>query len=305
MRTLRILALVCTVFVLTLKTGAQNNNQPVLTKTNGSGELASPLKFLAPGTNITAGTNIHLDTNASGKLRINSTASGGGGVASNGNQFGASAELTLKAGARQTNANFHGAGTNHADYHVEGALVAADLQATGLLEDYALIADVGGAIANSVTTSTELGWLSGVTGPVQAQLDRTNFSALLVTNQLLYQPQHFTGAATTNQFDLALATHKAFTNRLTTNIVCQLTNVARGASVSTVLYGANGSVIASNYTVKFTATNGTGIYWLGGLGTNGNYDFAVPSNQVVFVSFFCDRATNVFAQWNTNLVNVP
>ena len=165
------------------------------------------------------------------------------------------------------------------------------------------------------TNGTDLGiagtvnWTTGVTGylaGVVANLgvsasggsSTTNFDSIIITNQVLYQKQHFKSAgsgANTNQVDLTLATHKGFTNALTTNIVCQLTNITQGASCVLSIYGADGTVIASNYTVKVTAASGTTLYWL--TTTNGNLDFIVTSNKAGLLSLFADRSTNVFAAW--------
>lgn len=163
------------------------------------------------------------------------------------------------------------------------------------------------------TNGTDLGiagtvnWTAGVTGFLSGVVANlgvsasgigggTNFDSIIITNQVLYQKQNFKSAgsgANTNQVDFTLATHKGFTNALTTNIVCQLTNITVGASCLLSIYGADGAVIASNYTVKVTGA--TNIFWL--TSTNGNVDFIVTSNKVGLMSLFVDRSTNVFAAW--------
>lgn len=159
--------------------------------------------------------------------------------------------------------------------------------------------DVG--IAGTVNWTTGVtGYLAGVVANLGVSVtggsSGTNFDSIIITNQVLYQKQHFKSAgsgANTNQIDFTLATHKGFTNALTTNIVCQLTNMTVGASCVLSIYGADGAVIASNYTVKVTGA--TNIFWL--TSTNGNVDFIVTSNKVGLMSLFVDRSTNVFAAW--------
>lgn len=165
------------------------------------------------------------------------------------------------------------------------------------------------------TNGTDIGvagtvnWTTGVTGYLAGAVANlgvnvtgggsgTNFDSIIITNQVLYQKQHFKSAgsgANTNQVDFTLATHKGFTNALTTNIVCQLTNITQGASCVLSIYGADGAVIASNYTVRVTAATGTTVYWL--TSTNGNVDFIVTSNKIGLLSLFADRSTNIFAAW--------
>jgi len=101
----------------------------------------------------------------------------------------------------------------------------------------------------------------------------------------------------TNQLDFTGVNWLDCTNALTTNVVFQLTNIAPGAVVGVSLFGA--TAIASNYTVTFTATNGTRIIWPSGV-TNGTYDFAVTSNQQAWVEFRATRQTNVLARLTSN-----
>lgn len=222
---------------------------------------------------------------------------GGSGLTTNANQFAANPTLTIVASAKVT--NMLNRGLFDALITEGGRLMVSESTPTGQIIESAYDASKLDFLDATSSIQTQINAKTGT------QMVAAAVGTITATNQARFLPQHFKGSDTTNQFDFTLATHKAWTNQLTTNIVCQLTNVTQGCSISTVFYGANGAAIASNYTVKLTAPAGAGIFWLGGLGTNGSFDFAVPSNQVVFVSLFADRSTNVYAQWNTNLVNVP
>merc|ERR1712146_215656 len=48
---------------------------------------------------------------------------------------------------------------------------ASTITDTDLTGDVALVTDAAGKVAESATTSAEIGYVSGVTGPIQAQID--------------------------------------------------------------------------------------------------------------------------------------
>ena len=111
---------------------------------------------------------------------------------------GASGELTpyVPAGAPFTNMQYFGPGTNAGAFWVLGALTVfgdifgGDLNSDGLAGGFALISDGTTVAEHANVTETELGYVDGVTSPIQDQLDGkqsllrggTNWAQVNITN---------------------------------------------------------------------------------------------------------------------------
>jgi hypothetical protein len=110
--------------------------------------------------------------------------------------------------------------------------------------------------------------------------------------------EDFAGSSTTNQLDFNSAQVRRMTNAMTTNHVWQLTNIVAGLDQEIYLTGANGGVIASNYTFRLNTnglTTATKITWL--TTTNGTYDLAVSSNKWGRLTLTAPFTTNIFAKY--------
>lgn len=122
------------------------------------------------------------------------------------------------------------------------------------------------------------------------------------TNLVVKTTGDFSGANTTNVVSFTGQQMQRMTNALSTNTVFIVSNVIAGASVELFLTGANGGVIASNYTFKVVTnamTAGQRITWQtnGVALTNGVYDYAVPSNSFARVILTAPFTTNIFARY--------
>ena len=270
---------------------------------------------------VEAGNNITLTPNAS-NIVIASTASGG--LTTNANQFGAAAELAIKSGALLTNVLFYpsnvtapsaifnavtGMGTNLTEWRNTNGGVAAYVNsnlfvfASNLNAITSLaVSNVSGS-ANAVFDANKLLTNGALNVNLQfsgTTLSLTNLSSVQLTNQMYRVPEDFKSivAFRTNQIDFTTQTLKAFTNGLATNIVCQLTNVTVGTSVSLFVYGGGilGGTVTNAWNVFCTASAGTTIYWPTG-GTNGNLDVLINSNQIVEFVFEAPRSTNIIASY--------
>jgi hypothetical protein len=122
------------------------------------------------------------------------------------------------------------------------------------------------------------------------------------TNLIVKSTGDFAGTDTTNIIAFNAQQIRRMTNAMTTNHTFIISNVLAGSSVEIYLTGANGGVIASNYTFTLRTnllptasritwrTNGVAL-------TNGTYDYAVPSNSYARVILTAPFATNVFAAY--------
>jgi hypothetical protein len=104
------------VIMAAVSAGGTNSRQGgALTLTNLSNEPNV-------ATNISGAGTVTVTSNNAGGWTITGAA-GATGVTTNANQFGPSVQLTLRAGAAQTNGNFFGLSTNHGNLRVEGDFV--------------------------------------------------------------------------------------------------------------------------------------------------------------------------------------
>ena len=113
------------------------------------GQAASSLLRLDSGTNIatvTIGSGLSFDGTTL-------TASAGGALTTNANQFGASVTLTIASGALLTNLQVRG------------------IDPLGLTASRALALNASGDITNGATTAAELEFVNGVTSAIQTQLN--------------------------------------------------------------------------------------------------------------------------------------
>jgi hypothetical protein len=122
------------------------------------------------------------------------------------------------------------------------------------------------------------------------------------TNLVIKSTGDFSGANTTNVVAFNAQQVQRMTNAMSTNTTFILSNILAGASVEIFLIGANGGVIASNYTFKLLTNSlptASRITWQtnGVALTNGTYDYAVPSNSYAWLLLKAPFATNVTAEY--------
>lgn len=127
-------------------------------------------------------------------------------------------------------------------------------------------------------------------------------SAVANTNVNVSTTGDFSGANTTNVIAFNDKQMQRMTNAMTTNTTFNVSNLVAGSKVEIYVIGANGGVIASNYTFKITTNSlptASRITWQtnGVALTNGTYDYAVPSNSFAVIKLTAPFATNVFAEF--------
>lgn len=145
----------------------------ILGNINGGLALSNVLRAyidLASSNRVTAapGSGVVITTNSSGGVityTIASTGSGGGLLQTNANQYGPSVILTTKDGAWFTNLVLYGT----TEIASTGNLL---LSTSGLTPNRALYLNAGRTLSTATSVDpTELGYLDGVTGPIQTALD--------------------------------------------------------------------------------------------------------------------------------------
>jgi hypothetical protein len=163
------------------------------------------------------------------------------------------------------------------------SVVTADLTASRVL-----VSDGSGKIAASASiTTTDLGYLSGVTSAIQTQLDsKLNLSGGTLTGGLSGTTGSFSGILTTPQVKAATSAGLS----INANSGTQVANFGAGGGANITLYGGltgtsasfSGNVVAVNGTLvggsgtvnsipKFTAANTLGDSLFSDNGTNGSF----------------------------------
>ncbi len=122
------------------------------------------------------------------------------------------------------------------------------------------------------------------------------------TNLVVKTTADFSGANTVNVVAFNAQQIQRMTNAMTTNTTFIVSNILAGSSVEIYLTGANGGVIASNYTFKLLTngiTTATRITWQTNRValTNGTYDHAVQSNAFARILLSAPFTTNVWARY--------
>lgn len=158
------------------------------------------------------------------------------------------------------------------------------------------------ATSGDVTVGNELTVASSATFQSDA-----HFQSTVVFDDFVYlnsgyitASSRFSGANTTNLVNFSgPATRLTMTNGMTTNTTLLASNIVEGRALELYFIGANGGVIASNYTVTLRTNNlttATHITWL--TTTNGSYDFAVSSNKYGVLKLMpAWFGTNIVAEW--------
>src|SRR5215217_2561121 len=138
-----------------------------------AGEVANELQFKT----LIAGTNITIDDNGD-SLTLNASGGGGGG----GDVSGPGAAVTDNAVVRWNGTGGTTIQNSLVTINDTGDVGAQSITLDLLTASRAVTTSVGKTLVSSATTSTELGYVSGVTSAIQTQINNKQASGNYITD---------------------------------------------------------------------------------------------------------------------------
>lgn len=161
---------------------------------------------------------------------------------------------------------------------------ATSITSSNLTVNRALVSDGSGKVAVSGTTSTELGYVSGVSSAIQTQL---NAKAPLASPALTGNPTAPTQASTDNSTKIATTAY--VTNAVTKGIgLLQLNANITSGTANNILTGTWGPVAGFANTITQSATNEPGFTLLAGKTyklTASLYVYSINNGDYLFVQW--------------------